>query len=317
MVFNELFFFLFSMRMNVNGVVRFDTFDARTELKLLQGQVKTDHQQSVKDLQKFLLQKEDNSWLLGDPLINLIADILQQGSDECKIRLLRILALCALKDNFINVLNLDRKRKIIMNHALKFQKLDNINEQKALASLICNLFSNPQTSSYALYFSHWESPDTCNAQIVTDLAKHCLESGNPSLIEAGAGIMFNISIRQVRVLQKPKNEEETNLEKVNLDCEDLSTSELSDGNFVALKAYDDIVVEICSSIWQLLIESNHPLDDQVLNCCLKTLGNFMHMLDFADLEMSQELEKLHQNGKLNQENQQLVNNLLEKFNKHS
>ena len=63
--------------MNGSGIVVFDAYDARTEIKLLQAQLKTDkEQQCVKDLQKFLLQKEDNSWLLDDQLHSLIAKTL-------------------------------------------------------------------------------------------------------------------------------------------------------------------------------------------------------------------------------------------------
>ena len=66
------------------------------------------------------------------------------------------------------------------------------NEQKALAMLICNLFSNPQTSSYALYFSEWEDSSNLegkvsNAQIVVDLAKNCVESHSPILNHYGSG----------------------------------------------------------------------------------------------------------------------------------
>ena len=78
-----------------------------------------------------------------------------------------------------------------MKHALKFESIS-ANEQKALAMLICNLFSNPQTSSYALYFSEWENSsnldEKCsNAQIVVDLAKICLESHSPILNQYGSG----------------------------------------------------------------------------------------------------------------------------------
>ena len=55
-------------------MVLFDAYDARTEIKLLQAQFKTEKEQKcAKDLQKFLLQKEDNSWLLDDQLHSLIA----------------------------------------------------------------------------------------------------------------------------------------------------------------------------------------------------------------------------------------------------
>ena len=61
----------------MNGVVLFNNFDARTEIKLLQAQLKTEkEQQSVKDLQKFLLQREDNSWLLDEQMHSVIANTL-------------------------------------------------------------------------------------------------------------------------------------------------------------------------------------------------------------------------------------------------
>ena len=47
----------------------------------------------------------------------------ENGAEETKTRILRILALCALKDNFINFLNLDRKDRCIMKHAIRFETL--------------------------------------------------------------------------------------------------------------------------------------------------------------------------------------------------
>jgi len=316
----------------MNGVVLFDAYDARTEIKLLQAQFKTEQEQKcAKDLQKFLLQKEDNSWLLDDQLHSLISRTLENGAEETKTRILRILALCALKDNFINFLNLDRKDRCIMKHAIRFETLSP-NEQKALAMLICNLFSNPQTSSYALYFSEWEDSSNLegkvsNAQIVVDLAKNCVESHSPILNHYGSGIMYNISTKQVRVLEKP-NEQDVSRVKVdrqisqseifdnaNLDCGDVSHSELSEkkGQFVALKAYDNIVVDICSSLWEALTSPVKDLNNEFMSCCLKTLSNFVHMLDFADSEMAEELKSLTTKEKLSQSNHDLINELLAKF----
>ena len=66
----------------MNGVVLFDAYDARTEIKLLQAQFKTEQEQKcAKDLQKFLLQKEDNSWLLDDQLHSLISRTLGKLTD--------------------------------------------------------------------------------------------------------------------------------------------------------------------------------------------------------------------------------------------
>lgn len=298
-------------------IITYDTLDARTELKLLQAQLTSEKdQQTSKDLQKFLLTKEDNSWILDDKVHGLIKSILCHGSQESKLRILRILAICALKENFINLLNLDRKEKVIMNYATQFHDIP-LNLQKALATLICNLFSHPQTAYYALYFSGWtptlHKEQCCNAQIVVQLAAQCLCSKNPSLIQIGSSIMLNISYKHVKVLEKPNEDDVIDFDQANLDYETMSQKDFSEkkGSFVALKAYDDMVVEICSSLWEFLT-STKEIDNEVLNRALKTLVNFVHMLDFADSDMADELRAL--SGKdISPNNQQLIQDLLSKF----
>ena len=115
-----------------------------------------------------------------------------------------------------------------MTQASKFQDL-NLGQQKALAVLICNLFKNSKTSSYALYFSQWTSLDNdkcyCNAQIVQDVAIKCLESHNSALMQYGTSIMFNISTKDVKVLEKPLNEDINDFDftrDAKLDCNDVS-----------------------------------------------------------------------------------------------
>ena len=113
-----------------------DIFDARTELKLIQDSLEdVKDLKSAKDLQRYLLgQTGDNAgWLLDDQIHTLVAKLLDSKDELIKTRIIRILALCVLKDSFINFLNLDRKQRLIMTQASKFQ-------QKVLAVLICNLF---------------------------------------------------------------------------------------------------------------------------------------------------------------------------------
>lgn len=255
-------------------------------------------------------------------IINILHYFSENGPEESKVRVLRILALCALKYNFINFLNLDRKQRSVMKCAKQFDELT-INEQKAIATLICNLFSDPKTSSYALYFSEWELKTGngtidkfTNAQLVVNLALSCLQSHNPSLIHSGAGIVYNISTRQVRVLEKPIEDEAFDFSNdAKLDYEDVSHSDLSEkkGSFVALKAYDNIVIDICSSLWEVITDIDKDLSDEVMTCCLKTLKNFAHMLDIADSEMADELKNISEDRKLNQSNQELITELLAKF----
>ena len=163
-------------------IVVFEAFDARTEVKLLQNQLKIESQlKSLKDLQKYLVLSEDNSWLLDDKLHSLVLTLIRSELEEIRVRILRLLALASLQETFINFLNLDRQERVVMKQAVNFKSLT-LNEQKALAMLICNLFKHPRNSCYALYFSQWPSGDpglNCNAQIVVNLAKECLQSQNP------------------------------------------------------------------------------------------------------------------------------------------
>ena len=94
------------------------------------------------------------SWVLDEALLNFVGDVLNSQSAETKVRLLRVLAVCSLKESFITFLNQDRQRRHLMNYANNFDELS-LNEQKAVAIFICNLFSHIQTQNWALYFSEW------------------------------------------------------------------------------------------------------------------------------------------------------------------
>ena len=89
-----------------------------------------------------------------EALLKFVGDVLNSSSSETKIRLLRVLAVCALKDTFVTLLHHDRQRRHLMNYANNFSDLS-LNEQKAVAIFICNLFSHHQTQSWVLYFSEW------------------------------------------------------------------------------------------------------------------------------------------------------------------
>merc|ERR1719189_2445368 len=133
---------------------------------------------------------------------------------------------------------------------------------------------------------------------------------------------MNISFKHVKVLAKPDqdviehlNEDlDLDLGQANLDCSNVSHSDLSErkGSFVALKAYDEMVIEICSSLWEVLI-SGADLQDQVLTNSLRTLKNFLHMLNFADSDMADELKSLVEKDNLSQTNHDLIKDLLDKF----
>ncbi len=239
-----------------NKIVIFETVDSRTEMKLLidltsknGGEGSEKSLAGLKDLQKYIVTKEESSWLLDDRLHQVVDDILKTGIEEAKTRLVRLLAVCSLKDDFINFLNLDKiKNRSIMNYANGFDDLS-LNEQKATGMFLCNLFARPQTASYALYHSNWNSAasgeKTSNAQILVNVATVCLNSRNPSLQQHGSGIFYNIGLREtVKVLEKPNTDKSNwRFGDTSLDVEDKSLSDLKNGgNFVALKAFDEMVI---------------------------------------------------------------------------
>lgn len=139
------------------ALVLFEKLDRRVELSMLVQQVKAQWSdrdlERVKDLQKFALDKE-GAWVLDKAVVEFAGDVLRSFSADTKVRLLRVLAVCALKDGFVHFLNQDRERRHLMNYANRFAELS-LDEQKSLATLFCNLFAKPQTRSWILYFSQW------------------------------------------------------------------------------------------------------------------------------------------------------------------
>ena len=109
---------------------------------------------------------------LDEALMNFVGDVLNSSSTETKIRLFRVLAVCALKNTFVTFLHLDRQRRHLMNYANNFSELT-LNEQKSVALFLVNLFSDPQTQSWVLYFSEW-SQGIIKFLYIVVLIFHCI-----------------------------------------------------------------------------------------------------------------------------------------------
>jgi len=292
-----------------NGLTKMALFnkgvlDKQTEISMLVKQTKAqwsdEDLKRVKDLQKYTLDKED-SWVLDEALLKFVGDVLNSSSSETKVRLLRVLAVCALKESFITFLNQDRQRRHLMNYANNFDKIS-LNEQKAVAIFICNLFSHVKTQNWALYFSEWaqgasgrekqtdeecienilfEDPEiTSNARITSKVARICLESLNPSLQDYGSAICYNIATRDIRVMQRPMSQDET------LDTNDVKNFSLqaSNGKNVAtLRAYDAIALELCICVIMLLKKNVRNLSEVVHWRCLQSAVNFLPLIQ-SDLK---------------------------------
>ena len=113
-----------------NSVVLFpSSVDKRTEMSMLMQQVKKqwsddDHKRSgccvkqdthlsvsltssvyrCRDLQKYVLDKED-AWVLDKALLAFVGDVLRSISVETKVRIMRVLSACALKESFVAFLH--------------------------------------------------------------------------------------------------------------------------------------------------------------------------------------------------------------------
>ena len=61
-----------------------------------------------RDLQKYVLDKED-SWVLDRALLKFVGDVLRSISSETKVRIMRVLAVCALKESFVAFLHQVRR----------------------------------------------------------------------------------------------------------------------------------------------------------------------------------------------------------------
>ena len=57
-----------------------------------------------RDLQKYVLDKED-AWVLDKALLAFVGDVLRSISVETKVRIMRVLAACALKESFVAFLH--------------------------------------------------------------------------------------------------------------------------------------------------------------------------------------------------------------------
>ena len=59
-------------------------------------------------MQKYVLDKED-SWVLDRALLKFVGDVLRSISAETKVRIMRVLAVCALKESFVAFLHQVRR----------------------------------------------------------------------------------------------------------------------------------------------------------------------------------------------------------------
>jgi len=243
----------------------------------------------LKDLKQYLVKKED-AWLLDHQLLNFIGGLLGHRSlnPDIRVRVLRLLAAGALRDDFWSFLQMDRKEHHLMAYCNDFEDLT-VEEQKAVAIFLCNNFSTSKGAEWLLYGSPWSietlKKEVSNAQITSKVAAYSLVSYTPSLQDYGSGLIYNIALKEAKALQvplakyTPEDLPTVNLNYGSVSDTDMMTSTLgsSETKFVTLKVYNDITVELCMAVLKFLKKTKNP-DEDILYRCIKSLLKFSLIL---------------------------------------
>lgn len=120
--------------------VVFLNVDPKIELealvKLVDGQLAKDEEQSIMELHQYLLEGE-GAWAISEGFLTFIGRLLRDSaiSTETRVHLLRVLACAALKDDIILLLHQDRRDHIFMNFAQDIDR-HKPEEQQALALFV-------------------------------------------------------------------------------------------------------------------------------------------------------------------------------------
>lgn len=296
--------------------------DKRTEMSMLMQQVKKqwsdDDHKRCRDLQKYVLDKED-SWVLDRALLKFVGDVLRSISAETKVRIMRVLAVCALKESFVAFLHQDRENRFIMNYVNKFAYLT-LEEQKAVSLFICHLFSNPQTQSWALYFSEWTvgDPDDSSSDDSTEDEDTEVQNGHNGTSNGGA----EVGQKLPKTVEVDEEAEMTSNARVTakitrlclhslnptlqsyggaiahnlairrvrvmhrpLSSEDEVSGESEslshshiNGSHATLRAHDAVAIELTISIIDLFNRGTFKLTEPVLYQCLTALVSFLPLI---------------------------------------
>lgn len=120
--------------------VVFLNVDPKIELealvKLVDGQLAKDEEQSIMELHQYLLEGE-GAWAISEGFLIFVGRLLRDSviSTETRVHLLRVLACAALKDDIILLLHQDRRDHIFMNFAQDIDR-HKPEEQQALALFV-------------------------------------------------------------------------------------------------------------------------------------------------------------------------------------
>ncbi|CAB4066350.1 unnamed protein product [Lepeophtheirus salmonis] len=175
---------LYSIRLSVfkmSDLVLFpDTANLRVEIELLKQCAEFDEEEIVHigDLRRFASGKVDG-WVMDSGIRDFVNVLLSRESlpSQVRVRVLRLLALCALRPEFGNFLALDRK-----------ERRDEI--------------------GLHIPMSGGDSRES-NLKVATNLAALSLVSYTPSLQDIGSGLILNLASIEVKGIYKDATLDET------------------------------------------------------------------------------------------------------------
>ncbi|XP_055373997.1 uncharacterized protein LOC129607214 isoform X2 [Condylostylus longicornis] len=186
--------------------VVFKDIDPKVELdelvRLLDGKISKEEEGSVEELHQYLIEDE-GSWTLSDNFLVFVKRVLEDPSlaQDSKVRLIRVLACAALKDDIVLLLHQDRRDHVLTNYSQDIDK-HTLEEQQAWGLFICNLFENVSSSEWLLYISEWayNNQQISNIRATTKVAVHCLLAADKTLQDIGSSIMHNLGIMEVKTV---------------------------------------------------------------------------------------------------------------------
>jgi hypothetical protein len=239
----------------------------------------------LKDLKKYIV-KGEGVWVLDQQILDFVAGLLEHRSLnlDIRVKLLRLLAAGALRDDFWSFLQMDRRNRTLMRFPNLFENLS-VEEQKGVALFLVNTFSTPQGADWLMYGSTWkidEDTETSNVKITAKVAGYSLVSYTPSLQEYGSALIYNIALKETKAVSVPKSKyTEEDLPSVDLEYGTISNQDIMETRestqFVTLKVYNDVAVELSMATLKYIKKTKNP-PEELLYRCMKSLVKFSHII---------------------------------------
>lgn len=221
--------------------------DPRTDLELLRRNLPSkEYEEQIKSFRRYIFKRE--SWILQESqFLAFIGDVLNGSNEDNRVKLLRLLAHCAVRPDILSVFT-DKEARLVKYVDANFER-NSVEEQKSVSLLLCQMSSHESGRNFLLYQSPWltgEGAKKCNSRMTANVAKISVQSLNPALRSFGLGLLHNISL---------KNESEN--------CGEV------------LQAHFDLKRDLASFLQEFRDKRAKSLDEKDDKICQKALENFL------------------------------------------